>query len=79
MLVSNNFLSIGDKVRYQPDDDFSYEFQNGIVKEIPKHTKDTVRIVYSCAQDWENYKDYTSELTRINGLKYGWKNDKSKT
>ena len=65
-------LKIGDKVYYQPAH-FNYdEYENGMVKEIPDFTNDAVRVVYNCAGNWSNFKDYTSALTNIEDLKLGW-------
>ena len=66
-------LRIGDKVYYQPHYFGEDKWENGIVKEIPEFTTTSVRVVYNCAGDWDNYKDYTSALTNITDLKLGWK------
>lgn len=77
MLNDISMLKVGDKVYYQPDhyalDDDRYE--NGIVKEIPAHSLSSVRVVYNCAGDWENYSDYTSALTHRRDLFLGWKHE----
>lgn len=65
-------LKVGDRVHYIRDNSDHYE--NGIVKEIPDHTNNSVRVVYNCAGDWNNFKDYTSSLTRLENLELGWKN-----
>lgn len=49
------------------------KFENGVVKEIPEHTKTSVRVVYNCNGEWHKYGDYTSALTSINDLTLGWK------
>ena len=67
-------LKIGDKVCYQPDhykSDGKYE--NGMIKEIPSHTNTSVRVVYNCVGDWDNFKDYTYALTSLTDLTLGWK------
>jgi len=66
-------LKIGDKVHYQPSQYGDERWENGIVKEIPEWSLDSVRVVYNCGGDWKNYKDYTSALTNIRDLKLGWK------
>lgn len=67
-MKTHNF-EVGDKVTYVPD----YGRSNkGIVKEIPEHTDDSVRVVYNCNDDWKNYKDYTSSLTNVRNLVKGW-------
>lgn len=66
-------LKIGDKVHYQPDYYGENRWENGIIKEVPEWSNDSVRVVYNCLGDWDNYKDYTSALTNIRDLKLGWK------
>lgn len=46
-----------------------------MVKEIPDHTTDSVRVVYNCGDDWNNFKNYTSALTNLRDLKLGWKHE----
>lgn len=59
-------LNIGDKVIYLPT------LEQGIVKEI--QTPNLIRVVYYCNNDWKNYQNYTSILTHIKDLQYGWDN-----
>ena len=66
-------LKEGDKVRYQPEYYGPKKWENGIVRTIPSHTKDSVFVVYNCGGDWVNYKMYTSALTNLRDLKEGWK------
>ena len=66
-------LKVGDKVCYQSSYYSDGRFENGIVKEIPTHTKTAVRVVYNCNNDWLNYTNYTSELTNLANLKPGWR------
>jgi ABC-type sugar transport system substrate-binding protein len=66
-------LKVGDKVYYQPSHYEETQWENGMIKEIPDHTPDSVRVVYHCAGDWNNFKNYTSALTNIRDLKLGWK------
>lgn len=65
-------LKVGDKVCYQPDY-YGAKFENGVVKEIPEHTKKSVRVVYHCNGDWDNLENYTGALTSLRNLKFGWK------
>ena len=69
-------LKIGDKVHYQPDhykaDD---KYENGMVKEIPDHTNEAIRVVYNCNGEWDNFKNYTSALTNLRDLNLGWRHD----
>lgn len=66
-------LKIGDRVHYVRDNAPEDQYENGMVKEIPDHTNDSVRVVYNCAGDWNNFKNYTSALTRLENLRIGWK------
>jgi len=63
-------IKVGDKVHYNP---IHGPTENGIVKEIPHHSLNEVRVVYHCGGEWENFKDYTAALTRVRDLEYGWK------
>ena len=63
------FLTVGTKVTYYPKNGIK---EHGVVKEVPHPYKGEVRVVYKCNNDWENYKNYTSALTRITDLKIGW-------
>ena len=66
-------MKVGDKVHYIPfkgcDEGL---IENGIVKEIPRHTNEAVRVVYHCDGQWDRYWDYTSALTYIGQLTPGW-------
>ena len=73
MLINTVNLRIGDKVHYQPSHYSDDKWENGMVKEIPDHTTEAVRVVYNCAGEWKNFKDYTSALTNIHDLNMGWK------
>jgi hypothetical protein len=64
-----SLLKVGDNVCYVPAHG---KPENGVVKEIPEHTKDSVRVVYNCNGEWHNYKDYTSALTNLRDLEIGW-------
>ena len=73
-MIDISKLKIGDKVHYIPFkgcDESQYE--NGMVKEIPDHTNTAVRVVFNCAGEWNNFMNYTSQLTNINQLEMGWK------
>lgn len=67
-------LKVGSKVCYQPEHYGEDKWENGIVKEIPDHTNEAVRVVYNCAGCWARFQDYTSALTNLCDLKPGWKN-----
>jgi hypothetical protein len=66
-------IKIGDKVHYQPEHYGDDKWENGMVKEIPDHANDSIRIVYNCGGNWNNFKEYTSALTNIRDLKLGWR------
>jgi hypothetical protein len=85
MIEKQSDLQVGDKVHYQPkhyintpiinkqgEEELINKFENGIVKEIPEHTKTSVRVVYNCNGEWNNYQDYTSALTDLRDLNFGW-------
>ncbi len=72
-MLKQDDLKVGDKVCYQPSHYGRLEWENGIVKEIPKHTTESVRVVYHCGGNWDNYQDYTSALTNLCDLTKGWK------
>jgi hypothetical protein len=88
-MVNISELKVGDKVHYIPDHyknallEEYYDgttvrkdkWENGIVKEIPEWSIDSVRVVYNCAGDWKNFKNYTSALTNIRDLNLGWKHE----
>lgn len=57
----------GNKVHYSPSRTTKRE--NGIVKSV---TDLGVFVVYNCAGEWSNYKDYTAALTDPSDLKLGW-------
>jgi hypothetical protein len=67
-------LKVGDKVYYQPEHYKGQDkWENGIVKEVPEWSKGSVRVVYNCGGDWENFQNYTSALTSSRDLYLGWK------
>ncbi len=66
-------MNIGEKVTYIPFVGCEpSQYQNGIVKSHPEHTTESVFVVYNCAEDWKNFKDYTAALTPVRMLKRGW-------
>lgn len=66
-------LQVGDTVHYQPDHYSDDEWENGVVKELPTHRDDAVRVVYNCNGEWHRYQDYTSAMTMLSDLKLGWR------
>jgi hypothetical protein len=66
-------LQVGDKVHYIPFEGCDEsQYENGVVKEILDHCPIAVRVVYHCAEEWDNYMNYTSQLTPIGKLRLGW-------
>ncbi len=66
---------VGDKVFYNPlfNDD---NYQNGMVKEIrDNENHDGIWVVYHCDDNWDNFQNYTGELTYIKDLHPGWVNE----
>ena len=79
MIEDISKIKIGDKVHYLPEHKVeSNEYENGIIKEIPEDSLDSVRVVYNCGGDWKHYQDYTSCLTNIRDLFVGWNHSKTK-
>ena len=72
-MVDISKLKVLTKVHYRRDNASEEEFENGVVKEIPDYSKNSVRVVYNCAGDWPNFMNYTSALTRSENLYLGWK------
>ncbi len=62
----------GDKVHYNRNGGV---IENGIIKEIPEDQNEWVRVVYHCANQWENYMNYTSALTHKSYLHNDWIDD----
>jgi hypothetical protein len=56
----------GDFVHYCP---FAGKKENGRIKSIDGGY---AYVVYKCAGDWDNYRDYTGVLTPLVQLKEGW-------
>lgn len=63
-------LQIGDLVHYINGN----TVENGRIKSIS--IDDFVFVVYHCNEDWENFNDYTGQLTHIKHLKNGWKDER---
>lgn len=68
---------VGTEVCYHPAHFDEDEFENGIVKRVPKHRTDAVFVVYNCDGNWHKYQNYTAAMTRLQDLYLGWrtKND----
>jgi len=49
--------------------------ENGIVKSFNDMDDTVVFVVYNCADDWDNFQDYTGASTKIADLKPGWINE----
>ncbi|PHR96668.1 MAG: hypothetical protein COA78_28430 [Blastopirellula sp.] len=74
-MIDQGTLRIGQKVCYQPEHYRDDQWENGMIKEIPEHTTEAIRVVYNCAGNWKNFKDYTSALTQLSDLKIGWRHE----
>lgn len=72
-MINITELKEGQKVYYQPDHYDNNEWENGLIKEIPEWSTDSVRVVYNCAGNWNDYRNYTSALTNVRDLHLGWK------
>lgn len=66
-------LKVGEKVYYQPVHYPDNQWENGIIKEIPKHTDTAVRVVFHCAGNWEEFQNYTGAMTNLRDLTLGWR------
>jgi hypothetical protein len=66
-------LRIGQKVHYQPEYYVLDLWENGIIKEIREDELNHVWVVFNCAGQWKDYKNYTSAKTHLRDLKLGWK------
>lgn len=61
---------VDDLVHYIPFDGCNVSLiTNGIIKGV---NVGHVWVVYHCADDWENYRDYTGALTPLRRLYNGW-------
>jgi len=58
----------GDKVTYIGENK-----RIGIIKSMKTDTR--VYVVYSCNHNWDNYENYTGELTDVDDLQEGWIED----
>jgi hypothetical protein len=73
-MIDISKIKVGDKVHYRPFKNCEDSLvENGKVKEIPDHTNSSIRVVFNCAGEWENFMNYTSQLTLIEKLAVGWK------
>lgn len=65
-------MKIGDKVHYIPYEGCDEkDYENGIVKKIGFDSH-LVWVVYHCADDWDNYMNYTAAVTASDQLREGW-------
>ena len=66
-------MKVGDKVYYTPFKDCDPSlYQNGMIKATHQSSLGFCFVVYKCADNWENYQDYTGSLTEIKLLTPGW-------
>lgn len=71
MIQDQADVKIGDKVHYN----CFGGYDNGMVKSIPEHTTNAVFVVYKCGGVWEEFHEYTAELTELVDLDTGWRHD----
>lgn len=67
--TSRRVFQKGDKVRYSPES-FDGGSENGIVKSVAENG--TVFVVYKCADNWDDYENYTGQGTDPDDLRHGW-------
>ena len=76
MSVDINVLKAGDKVYYQPPYYLeNSKWSNGVVKRTVIDNPGLIWVVFHCDGQWENFMDYTGQLTPIEHLYLGWKDD----
>lgn len=64
----SELFEVGEKVHYDPMVS-GRNCENGMVKEIAENG---IRVVFHCNKDWNNFRDYTGQLTSIHQLRKGW-------
>jgi hypothetical protein len=72
-MIDINKIAVGDKVHYdyfKDKEGFESCPENGVVKQIV--SGGFVRVVYHCDNNWDRFEDYTSALTCVESLYYGW-------
>lgn len=60
-------ISEGTKVTWQG--------HKGVVKALHPHDQRYVYVVFKCSDNWDKYKDYTSQRVLLKQLKTGWPDD----
>ena len=79
-MINFKEVEIGTKVHYQPNHyKIDNKWENGIVKELRSEQPDVAWVVYKCAQNWIDYKQYTSARTDLRDLKLGWRKGEKET
>lgn len=63
-------LEVGDKVTYI--DSYSKKREFGRVKSFSNVETPTAFVVFQCNEDWDNYQNYTGQITDIKDLYQGW-------
>lgn len=51
--------------------------ENGMVKSISEDGMSAF-VVFHCDNDWENFRDYTGQHTKMKDLSPGWYNNQNK-
>lgn len=69
-MIDIDKIQVGDRVHYIGH--LGAIPENGMVKEIPDHTRTSIRVVYNCGGEWGRFKEFTSAMTPIDTLYDGW-------
>lgn len=72
-MINITELQVGQRVHYQPEHYGRDQWENGIIKEIRPGRYDAVWVVYNCAGNWDEYRNYTSACTKLEDLRLGWR------
>jgi hypothetical protein len=68
-MLSIEELSVGLKVTYIP---FEGKKEYGIIKTIPNNNLTHIFVVFNCNGNWDNYQNYTGQLTPVQKLVLNW-------
>lgn len=71
MAIDLKDIKVGDRVYYRPSHFPKDRYERGIVSKIGR-SRDCVFVVYHCNGEWDNYQNYTGQLTDLRSLYPGW-------
>lgn len=71
MAIDLKDIKVGDRVYYQSPHSPKNTYEKGIISGVEK-SKAHVFVVFHCNEDWDNYKNYSSQLTDLKSLYHGW-------